>query len=272
MSIKLIAVDLDDTLLDNSLAVSARAREAIAQAVAQGITVTVATGRMYRSALPYARQLGLDVPLITYNGALIKAALSGEVLLHRPLAEDVAHEVLAFSRQRGWYIQVYLDDVLYVTELNERALYYETIAGVKAVPVGDRLYDLPGAPTKLLVMAEPADILRIQEEVQARFGDRLYAVVSKPNYLEMVHPAVNKGAALAFLAEMLGISRDEVMAIGDSHNDLDMLEYAGFGVAMGNASERVKAVAQAVTRGNDEDGVAEAIEKILGSGLTYFKN
>ncbi len=261
MSIKLIAVDLDDTLLDTTIAVSPRTREVIRQAIAQGITVTVATGRMFCSAVKIARQLELDVPIITYNGAMIKSCLSEEVLYHRPIENDLALDVLNLFRERGWYIQAYIDDTLYVEELNDKAQQYGKLAGVKPYPIGDRLYTITGAPTKLLSIADPDDIGAIWRVVEERFPGRVYIAQSKPHYLEMAHPDVNKGKALGFLADKLNITRDEVMAIGDSINDLDMIEYAGWGVAMGNAHERVKAVAQAVTLGNDEDGVAEAIIK-----------
>ena len=263
MSFKLVAIDLDDTLLDHSRVISPRARAAIRAAVASGVTVTLATGRMYRSALPYARQLELDVPLVTYNGALIRCSGSDETLLHRPLAADTAAELLALFRERGWYVQVYLDDTLYVRERDANARYYEEIAGVEAVVVGDLLWSLPGVPTKLLAMAEPGRIGEINAAVVAAFGDRVYTAASKANYLEITDPGVNKGAALDFLAKRMGITRDAVMAIGDSINDLDMIEYAGLGVAMGNASPRVKAAARAVTAANDADGVAEAIEKYV---------
>jgi Cof subfamily protein (haloacid dehalogenase superfamily) len=266
VTIRLLAIDLDETLLDKTLAVSPRARDAIGRAMAQGVTVTVATGRMYRSALPYALQLNLDVPLITYNGALIKCSLSGETLLHRPLDGQVATDVLAFFRARGWYIQSYVDDVLYVRERDETALYYERRAGVTAVAIGDRIFSPAVAPTKLLTIASPQQITEVQAALAAEFGDRLYLARSKPDYLEITDPSANKGQALAFLAGRLGIGREQVMAIGDSPNDLDMIEYAGWGVAMGNAADHIKAAAQAVTAGNDADGAAEAIEVYILQG------
>lgn len=263
MPIKLVAVDLDDTLLNSKIAIGPRSGDAIRQAVAQGVIVTVATGRMYRSALPFARQLELDVPLITYNGALIKSALSGTTLLHRTVDLAIAREVLALFKARGWYIQACVDDVLYVAELNDKALNYARLSGIQPVPIGAKLYQLTAAPTKLLTIAEPTEIIDINKTLRAQFGDELYLAISKTNYLEIVNPTVNKGKALAYLAAKFGIKREEVMAIGDSNNDLDMLEYAGWGVAMGNAVDHVKAKAQAVTCGNDEDGVAEAITKFV---------
>jgi len=261
--IKLIALDLDDTLLDHAKKISPRARAAIRSAVQQGVAVTLATGRMYCSALPYALDLDLDIPLITYDGALIKCCQSGETLAHRPLEVQTAAQVLALFKERGWYIQAYVDDVLYVKERDEKARFYEGASAVAAVPIGERLYSLEGAPTKLFSIAEPQELLEICATVKAMFADRLHVVLSSSNYLEMINPAVNKGAALAFLAERLGVKQSEVMAVGDSQNDLEMIEYAGWGVAMANAREEVKSAANAVTNFNNADGVAEAIEKYV---------
>lgn len=265
MTIKLVAVDLDDTLLDKKTAVSPRACEAIREAVRQGVTVTISTGRMYQSAVRYARQLELDVPIITYNGALIKSCFSEETLFKRPIEQKTAAEVLELFRERGWYIQSYINDILYVDEINDRARNYEKVASVKAFAIGDKLYTPEEGPLKLLAIAEPNELDDIRDTLKRTFGERLCVANSKPTYLEIIDPTVNKGRALSYLAQKLNISQQEIMAIGDSTNDLDMIKYAGFGVAMGNASDNVKAAAQAVTLCNDEDGVAEAIEKyVLG--------
>lgn len=261
--IKLVALDMDDTLLNGQQEISPRTADCIRRAVAQGVTVTIATGRMFSSARPFAQGLGLDVPLITYNGALIKGVLSGETLLHRPIAADVARQVLALFREKDWYIQTYVDDQLYVAELNDKVRYYENLAKVTATVLGDEFYTRPQSPSKMLAMADPDQIAMMKETLQALLIDRLYLAVSKPTYLEMVNPAVNKGTALAFLADRLGIKREQVMAVGDSFNDLDMIEYAGWGVAMGNAPDAVKQQAQAVVATNTNEGVAEAFESYV---------
>lgn len=261
--IKLVALDMDDTLLNTNHEISPRTAEVIRQATMQGVTVTIATGRMYSSARPFAEGLGLDVPLITYNGAMIKAVLSGETLLHCPVESAVARQVLAFFRERGWYIQSYVNDVLYVEQINDKARYYEKLAKIPATAVGDDLYTKLDCPTKLLALAEPTEIIEMRDVLKPLFGDRLYIAISKPNFLEMVNPAVNKGMALSFLAKQLGIGHEQVMAVGDSFNDLDMIEYAGWGVAMGNAPDEVKRRAQAVVASNAQDGVAEAFEKYV---------
>ncbi|TWH45197.1 Cof-type HAD-IIB family hydrolase [Sporomusa sp. KB1] len=263
MTIKLIAIDLDDTLLDSKLAVSPRACEAIRKAVARGVTVTIATGRMYCSALVYAKQLKLDVPLITYNGALIKSCLSGETLLHQPVERELALEVLDLCREHNWYIQTYMNDKLYVKELDEHAAYYMRFSGAPANAIGDRLYIAEQPPTKMLAMSTAEDVKAAYDIVKTRFDNKLTVAISKPTFLEITHPLANKGRALAFLADKLHIRQEEVMALGDGGNDLDMIKYAGWGVAMGNASDAVKAAARLETLSNDADGVAEAIEKYV---------
>src|SRR5690625_2157109 len=125
--IAVLAVDMDDTLLDSQLEVSPRTERAIAAAREQGVRVVLATGRMYSSARPYAQRLRLDGPLITYNGALVKT-VEGKTLVHRPIPLDVAREALELAAEHGWFMHVYLDDKLFVTELNEAVRYYVSIS------------------------------------------------------------------------------------------------------------------------------------------------
>ncbi|MBP2645020.1 MAG: yidA 2 [Firmicutes bacterium] len=266
MAIKLIALDLDDTLLDKSKTISARNRRAIERAIEAGVTVTVSTGRMYQSALPYVLELGLDVPIITYNGALIKWGKSGETLFDLPVDRATTREMLALFKEHDWYLQAYIDDQLYVAQANEYSDYYKRMTGIAAIALGDAFYTLEGTPSKMMAIADSVLLTRIREKVNEVFGPRVNLAVSGPRYLEIVNPMVSKGRALALLAKHLGITREQVMAVGDSQNDLPMLQYAGWGVAMANAMPEVQAAADAVTSANDVDGVAEAIEKyVLGN-------
>ena len=261
MAIKLIAIDLDDTLLDNRQQLSPRTLAVLQQAMRNGVAVTIATGRMFQSALPFATELGIKLPLITYNGALIRQGDNGETIFHRPIETALAQELADLFRRRNWYLQKYVDDRLYVAELDENARFYADYAKVEAIPLGDSFFQMNEAPTKMLSMGDPEELAAISAELDSRFGGRLYLASSKKRYLEMVDARVNKGQALDFLAGRLGILQHEVMAIGDSMNDLDMIQYAGIGVAMGNANPTVRAAADFVTLGNSEDGVAAAVEK-----------
>lgn len=261
--IRLVAVDLDDTLLNQKNEISTHTADAITEAVKQGITVTLATGRMFCSAQAYAKQLGLNVPLITYNGALIRQALTEEELYHQPIEAAVAREILHYFKEQGLYIQSYMDDKLYVEEINDQAKWYMNHANVPAYALGEKLYDSPEGPTKLLAVTKPEDVPQAIQKVVAKFGTLIGATSSKPGFVEMMDKRVSKGLALAALAEKLGIPQEAVMAVGDSNNDLAMIRWAGFGVAMGNAKDTVKAEAQAVTASNQEDGVAAAIEQYV---------
>ena len=263
MSIKLVATDLDDTLLRSDLTISDRTVKTVQTAMNKGVIVTVATGRMFCSALPHAQRLGVNVPLITYNGALIKEAQTGRVLYERSLEESTAAKILAISRERGWYIQSYLDDVLHVEALNDNAQRYIKIARVTPVIDGDAFFTNPGRPHKMVLIAPADEMPGIQAEISRLFGDELHITSSKPTLLELVHPDVCKGKAISFLAGHYGIKQEETMAIGDSYNDIEMIRYAGCGVAVANAIAPVREAANAVTASHEEDGVAVAIERYV---------
>jgi len=263
---RLLAVDLDDTLLDPAFRVSPRNREALRRARDAGVVVTLATGRMYASAARIARELEIDVPLITYQGALVRRASGGPVLLHRTVPRDAARAVIAVLRDRGLHVNVYLRDRLYMAELTPAGARYTPISGVEAHPVGDLLALLEESgeePTKILAIAEEEVLDGLMAEMLPVYGDAVHITKSKPHFLEFSHPLATKGAALAWLAERYGIPREAVAAVGDSYNDLDMVEFAGLGVIMGNAREEVKARADFVAPPNDRDGVAEVIERFI---------
>lgn len=263
MAIRLLAVDLDDTLLNEESKVSEANIKAIQEAVARGVIVTIATGRMFESAQKIARQIGLDVPLIAYNGALVQSAISEEVLMKTCVDEEAASAVLAMFREQGWYIQLYRDDTLYVDTKTDDTRDYERRVDTVAVAIGDALYEDPSGILKMLAVNDVDKLDRVEEIVQSTFRGKIFAPRSRPRLLELVNAKVNKGEALRCVAEHFGVKQDEVMAIGDSNNDVAMLEYAGLGVAMGNASPRVKKVAQVITASNEEDGVAKAIAEYI---------
>lgn len=261
MQIKLIATDMDGTLLNRKHEISEENKAAVRRAVERGVAVTIATGRMYASALPYAKQLKVDAPIITYNGALVKT-VSGETLFERYIDPDAVGEIFRFCRERNWYIQAYCDDVLYVERREEKARGYEAMAGIESVAVGEELYQMRERIPKLLLITEGGEASDACVKLfQAHFGGRVFATKSNPEYIEIVDPAVNKAAALDILIERLGLSREEVMAIGDSNNDLPMLRHAGVSVAMGNAADSIKECCDFVTEDCDRGGVAKAIEK-----------
>ncbi|MDA8226987.1 MAG: Cof-type HAD-IIB family hydrolase [Desulfitobacterium hafniense] len=264
---KLIAIDMDDTLLDSKTRISPRVSEAIRRAREKGVLVTLATGRMFSSALPFAKELELDLPLITYQGALVKNSLSGEVLYYRPVPADIARDLIQVARLWGIHVNIYINDNLYMENLSADGKAYSELARIEPVIVTDLLELLKDEPTKVLMIA-PEEILdKLAEELNLRFAGRIHITKSKPYYLEFIHPLATKGFALEHLSNYYLVEREEVMAIGDSYNDLDMLEYAGLGVVMGNAREEIKAKGDYIALDNDSDGVALVLEELVLKGL-----
>ncbi|MER2138940.1 MAG: Cof-type HAD-IIB family hydrolase [Succiniclasticum sp.] len=263
MAIKLIASDMDDTLLNSKTKLSERNAAAIRKAIDAGIVFLIATGRMYVSVKPYADTLGLDVPLVTYNGALVKGSKSGKVYYEHPLKLETALELLAYCKEKGYYIQSYQGDELWVKEATEFSAEYTRISGIPATPVGERLYHPETAPYKLLAMTKPEEFQKVWQDIQQQFAGKVVVTSSRDNFLELMEPGVNKWNAVKAVAEVYGIKPEEIMCIGDSNNDLSMIENAGIGVAVANAKPAVRAAAKLVTVSNDEDGVAQVIEQVL---------
>lgn len=263
MNYKLIAVDLDDSLLGSDLQISARNREALTKAMEKGVLVTIATGRMFKSALVYAHQLGLDVPIITYQGGLIKNAFSQDVLYNKTLPLDICQKIIQICKEKSLHLQVYIGDEYYFEEDNKYSDMYHKHVGVKGQAVGPLDKFLVDAPNKLLIIDEPDRIVEMRDKFTGFFDSQIEITTSKPEYLEFTHKDATKGKALEYLANLKGIERESVIAIGDSYNDISMFKYAGLAVAMENAPEDVKIHADYITSKNDEDGVAQAIDRFI---------
>jgi Cof subfamily protein (haloacid dehalogenase superfamily) len=265
MPVRLVALDLDDTLLDCGLKISPRCIETIQAVRRKGVIITIATGRMFKSALPYARQLQIDVPLITYQGAWVKNSLSGEVLYYRPVDRSLTQRIFEFFDACGIHYHSYFDDNLYMEGVTEEGEFYRQLAGVEPVMVKDLDTELETRePIKIMgITFNEKMLLDMEICLKNRFGRELHITRSKPNFLEVMHREATKSEALKVVARHYGIDRSNVMAIGDSYNDMDMLEWAGIGVAMGNAPKDVKEAADFVTCSNEEEGVAEALTRFV---------
>lgn len=268
MAIKLFVSDLDGTMLPNRSAVSRENIEAVRRAADAGVVVTIATGRMFEAALPVAEALGLDVPVIAYNGGLIKSP-SGRVYEEHTIETQTAREIVAFCHDRGWYIQEYSGGRLRYAEQCAESQFYENSQGVPGIAVGrEGLLAHAAGNCKLLLVTEgrAATVAR-SEEIMAAFGDAVDVTRSADRLIEIVPKGISKASALRSLAAKLGISIAETMAIGDAYNDLPMLQAAGKSVAMGNAFPEVKAAADYETLTCEENGLAAAIYAyVLGMG------
>ena len=268
---KLFVTDLDGTLLPSGIDVSTVNINAAKKMAAAGITVTVATGRMYKAALPVAKKLGVNVPIITYNGALIKT-VGGELIHAEYIAPELALEALDFCREKGWYVQIYSDDELYYAERTAEAIGYETAQKIEGHAVGEEIRHHVTNVTKLLSITSGRE--ETDERVKifnAHFDGRLKATRSNANYAEIVNPTVSKAAAIGILAAKMNIAIADVTAIGDSDNDLPMLKAAGTSIAMGNAARNVKDACDFVTTNCEEDGFAAAAEKFVLGELAAEK-
>jgi len=259
--IKLFVTDIDGTLLPvGSGIVPAKNIEAVQKMTAAGVKVVIATGRMYSAALPIAAQLGVSVPIIAYNGALIKSS-AGEVIHAQYMDEANVLELINFFKERGWHLQSYSDDILYVPKRNELVKFYETMIKVTAVEVGwDGLRErIKGVPKLLTVSDTPEEALRKLNEAKKFFDGKVEITRSAARFTEFMKLGVSKAGAIKILAEKFGVDNEEILAIGDSENDLTMITSVGCGVAMGNAVDAVKAACPRITDTCENDGFAKAV-------------
>lgn len=265
---KMIAFDIDGTILNDNGELTSRTIAALKRAMASGVKVICATGRMYPSALPILRRIGITSPSVILNGAQIRNPVTHEIVYEQTLGRELTRGMLGFYHARGWYIQLYHDDRLLVADDgDERCKYYENISRVKAVPLGGDFWKFDGASAKMLGISFDPDIYKIMlDETNAAFAGKIYSAASQGRFIEFVHPEVNKARSLALAAKLSGIDRRDVLAFGDGDNDREMLAWAGVGAAMGNARDSVMERADIIVPDNNNDGVAATIENFLDRG------
>jgi hypothetical protein len=268
MSIKLLALDLDGTIFSDDLVISPRMRKAIEGAQRKGVIVTIATGRMFRSARLVADELKIAEPLICYQGAMVAHARTGEVLYHKTVPLDLALAIIDEAVVRGIHLNLYLNDHMYVAAMTPEAIFYSKInMNMQINEVGDLrtwLTAQGGAePTKLVMVTDPEQTDQTLAIFTGLYGDRLQVTKSHPRFTEFTNAECSKGRALAFLAQECGVGREQVMAVGDGHNDLDMISWAGYGVAMSTSPQVVLDAARVVTGAIADDGAARIIERLV---------
>lgn len=268
--IQLLVLDIDGTIAGESNEIREPVKKAIQAAQAKGIKVAIATGRMYRSALRFHQDVGSDLPLLAYQGALIKDPGTEKILRHQPVSQQMALQLLDYFEQpelrSRLSIHFYINDQLYVREITPETKLYAERSNIEAIPVGDLRNTLTTEPTKVLALSDDIDLIgQLLGTLRQQYTPaELYLTTSVASFFEATNPFVNKGAAVRYLAEeILGLQPSNVMTIGDNFNDVEMLEYAGIGVAMGNAPEPVQAIARWVAPTVEEDGVAAAIEEFI---------
>lgn len=266
--IKLVAIDLDGTLLNNQRKISQKNKDALIKAKQQGVKIVLCTGRPLLGMRHFLEEIGLKDPgdyVITYNGGLVQKADTGEVLHQMTLDKTAVEEIYRVSQD----IQVpmhYLDlaHVYSPTGPADAQSGYPDI--MDALPfVSLEVADAPAdiQVNKVLFSCESSLLDERIALLPAHFKENYTVMKSRPNLLEIMHKKVNKGTGIHALAELLGFNQSNIMTLGDEENDLDMIAYAGLGIAMGNANLKVKQIADFVTETNEQDGVARAIERFI---------
>ncbi len=241
-----------------------RTLAALRRAEEAGLRVIVVTGRMVQSARRVLEPVGLGGPIVCYQGAVVAGA-DGTWLLHAPIERELALEAIAAVEAEGYGLNVYVRDELYIAKLTPEAERYASFQDIRLHTVGDLSSWLPEPPTKLVCIGDPDALDGLGARMRERFAGRLWVSKSLPFFLEFAAAGVSKGSGLDFLAERLGFSPARTVAFGDGENDLELVDWAGFGVAVENADERVKALADWVCPSAAEEGVAQVIEALLDS-------
>jgi len=267
MAYKLMAVDIDGTLLDSKGNLTEETKKAIKSGVDKGLIFTISTGRPMQGVEHLNSLLNLDLPFITYNGAIVVMGKSKKVLYKRNLTFEDSKVIVELGRKYKTTMMIWADNKLFVTEINDRTEKYKGISKVEPVLINDIDGLIKNGVTKILWYDEVEKIEEYHAEMGKFLDGRVNYHTSNPMFLEFVDINASKAIALEKIGEHYGISRDEMIAVGDGFNDLSMIEYAGLGVAMANAGKAIKAKADFITLSNDEDGVAHVIYKFVLNDL-----
>jgi len=276
MKYKLIASDMDGTLVNSKSELTERTKSAIIKAVEAGVYFVTATGRPFSNVQIVNNLFDKDMPFIVFNGAAAYMGKSEKLLFERFLDFPLAKEAFDIGQEKGIAQIVWTGPRLWANRRCEETNRYQNLcegldmsivtdlALIKTVrweppPVKDEVKGF----SKVLWIDHPNTIKKLSVEMCAHFGDRLKCVSSMAHFLEFVSRDAGKGTALAEIGKLLNIDKSEMIAIGDGYNDVCMLEYAGLGVAMENAPEDIKAKCDHITSSNDKDGVAEVIEQFI---------
>jgi Cof subfamily protein (haloacid dehalogenase superfamily) len=260
-----LACDLDRTLISADAMLPPRTEAAIRAARAAGLRVLIATGRMFVSVRPYVLQAGIEDPVVCYQGAVVAEPKSGRWLRHEPIPVALGREAIEAIAGEGFHVNVYVDDELFVAQITPEARAYADFQGIVIHEVGNLAAWLEKPPTKIVSVGEPERLDGLEARLRERFAGRLYIAKSLPFFLEIASPHVTKASGLQFLADHFGFSREQTVAFGDGENDIELLEWAGYAIAVANAHDRILAIADYVCPPVTEEGVAQVLEALVES-------
>lgn len=265
MKYKLIVSDFDDTILHDDLTYSKSFEKAALDYVAAGGKFVIATGRMTGSIIDKCRNIGLKGEVLCYQGAVVADIESGKILEESPIPLETAIEVQSEIERLKLFSHIYEDDYIVADGVSKYSAVYAKYSSCELKMAGmplSRYMKAKGVPpVKILVMEDPELVPGHIRYFNEKYGDRILVNTSKTWLIEIVSKDINKGIAVKRLAEKYGIPREETICIGDSSNDVPMIEYAGLGVAVANGSEEAKRAAKVIAPSNMEDGVAYIIRK-----------
>ncbi|MDZ5710966.1 Cof-type HAD-IIB family hydrolase [Jeotgalibacillus haloalkalitolerans] len=266
MTYKMIVLDMDDTLLQDDHSISEENAAALMKAQEKGVKVVLASGRPTFGMWDAANELRLadyGSYILSYNGANIFNAKTKELLFESTLSPETVHHLYDLSRRENVGIQTYVNEAILTPEDNEFTQIESTLTGLPVALTDDFKQAVKEPVVKVLMLKEGSVLEKVEQKLKEELAGTLSVYRSKPYFLEFTEHGVTKGTSLEQLAKKLEIDRSEIIAVGDSYNDLEMIKFAGLGVAMDNAPDDIKEAADFVTRSNMEHGVAHVVEKYL---------
>ena len=268
-AIRILALDLDGTILRSDYSISSRTRNAVKHAAESGLTIALIAGRAPPDMDRFSRLLGLHQKrgyLVSNNGAIIQESRTGEIVHETRMEAKTALAICDLADAEGFPVQMYEDEIMYISRRSEYSDCDQRLTGVRQVVVENFRAMVKEGCYKLIIPGHSAILAHVENIVRTFLGETITLFTSRPNFLEILPQDTNKGTSLAKIAEIMGVSAEETMAIGNSMHDAAMIRKAGIGVAMANADPRLKSIAAMVTElTNDEDGAAQFIE-------TYFRD
>ncbi len=263
MAVKLLAFDLDDTLLKSDLTIGERTVKALRAAHDKGVLIVPASGRGAQTLWKYVEQINTVDAVVTTNGSQV-VGRQHEVIFEQRIPLGTAKEIAKFAEEHNWYIQGYSADDFYYEKVTKETELYHYYGGHWGQAIGPVSENIQEDPYKMIfIETDLEEMARLKACADKAFADRVSLFMSKPFYYEITAKGCNKGSSVLRIAKEHGITPDEIMCCGDSDNDLSMIDMAGYRVVVGNARDEVKAHATIVCGTNDEEGVADVIEKYI---------
>lgn len=260
----LIAVDMDGTLLNDKLEITKKNKDKLNELAKKDIYITLATARTFNSAFYYARKLGLDIPIITYNGALIKEIKNNKIIYSNSINLDLAKNIIILGKKNNIYTKIYVDEMLLVREDNEEAKKFSKNHRIKYEVMKDIENELSVSPYMIVFKDSIDNIKFIKKRLSEKFSKYISYTQSHPNSLEVMNKGVSKKTALKFLANKLNIDNSKILAIGNSENDFEMLKWSGLGIAMKNSDQSLLDKWNQISEyNNNESGVFYILNKYI---------